>query len=223
MHCAELWQYASIFFFSFNAVCTTFYVRYIFLDILFVFSTFYSVREVLWDWTLWMSWWGTLWWSWCLLYGPWQLRWGEWYNIIQECKYLTVFDHFKICKSKGSLPSFGDLFFSFWAGMTNISCHKKFKQCLNRLSKSIKQSKNKKVGFSKQCPYSQVIPTMNQGMDIGIMFSQLGNDLRTELWVLLRIYSWPKRRPSHWDLVVLEDSLVVMMINCITIAIANRC
>ncbi|KAG5382550.1 hypothetical protein IGI04_034020 [Brassica rapa subsp. trilocularis] len=66
-------------------------------------------------------------------------------------------------------------------GMTNISCHKKFKQCLNRLSKSIKQSKNKKVGFSKQCPYSQVIPTMNQGMDIGIMFSQLGNDLRTEL------------------------------------------
>ncbi|KAJ4876985.1 Phospholipase A2-beta [Raphanus sativus] len=66
-------------------------------------------------------------------------------------------------------------------GMTNISCHKKFKQCLNRLSKSIKQSKNKKVGFSKQCPYSQVIPTMNQGMDIGIMFSQLGNDLKTEL------------------------------------------
>ncbi|KAJ0265478.1 Phospholipase A2-beta [Hirschfeldia incana] len=66
-------------------------------------------------------------------------------------------------------------------GMTNISCHKKFKKCLSRLSKSIKQSKNKKVGFSKQCPYSQVIPTMNQGMDIGIMFSQLGNDLKTEL------------------------------------------
>ena len=83
----------------------------------------------------------------------------------------------------------------FWAGMTNVSCHKKFKQCLNRLSKSIKESKSKKVGFSKQCPYSLVIPTMNQGMDIGIMFSQLGNDLRTELWVLLRIYSWPKR--SH--------------------------
>ncbi|CAG7900480.1 unnamed protein product [Brassica rapa] len=66
-------------------------------------------------------------------------------------------------------------------GMTNISCHKKFQKCVNRLSKSIKQSKNKKVGFSKQCPYSVVIPTVNQGMDIGIMFSQLGNDMRTEL------------------------------------------
>ncbi|CAH8389256.1 unnamed protein product [Eruca vesicaria subsp. sativa] len=66
-------------------------------------------------------------------------------------------------------------------GMTNISCHKKFQKCVNELSKSIKQSKNKKVGFSKQCPYSVVIPTVNQGMDIGIMFSQLGNDMRTEL------------------------------------------
>ncbi|CAN7076004.1 unnamed protein product [Brassica oleracea var. botrytis] len=66
-------------------------------------------------------------------------------------------------------------------GMSNISCHKKFQKCVNRLSKSIKQSKNIKVGFSKQCPYSVVIPTVNQGMDIGIMFSQLGNDMRTEL------------------------------------------
>lgn len=74
--------------------------------------------------------------------------------------------------------------FPILAGMTNISCHKKFQKCVNRLSKSIKQSKNIKVGFSKQCPYSVVIPTVNQGMDIGIMFSQLGNDMRTELWVL---------------------------------------
>ncbi|CAN8271092.1 unnamed protein product [Cochlearia groenlandica] len=66
-------------------------------------------------------------------------------------------------------------------GMTNISCHKKFQRCVNRLSKSIKQSKNKKVGFSSKCPYSLVIPTVNQGMDIGILFSQLGNDLKTEL------------------------------------------
>ncbi|KAL0654931.1 hypothetical protein Bca4012_075515 [Brassica carinata] len=70
---------------------------------------------------------------------------------------------------------------SFLSCMTNISCHKKFQKCVNRLSKSIKQSKNMKVGFSKQCPYSVVIPTVNQGMDIGIMFSQLGNDMRTEL------------------------------------------
>ncbi|KAL1208341.1 Phospholipase A2-beta [Cardamine amara subsp. amara] len=66
-------------------------------------------------------------------------------------------------------------------GMTNISCHKKFQRCVSRLSKSIKQSKNKKVGFSTQCPYSVVIPTVNQGMEIGIMFSQLGNDLKVEL------------------------------------------
>uniref|UniRef100_M4FD41 Phospholipase A(2) n=1 Tax=Brassica campestris TaxID=3711 RepID=M4FD41_BRACM len=37
------------------------------------------------------------------------------------------------------------------------------------------------VSPSWQCPYSVVIPTVNQGMDIGIMFSQLGNDMRTEL------------------------------------------
>lgn len=72
--------------------------------------------------------------------------------------------------------------------MTNISCHKKFQRCVNRLSKAIKQSKNKKVGFSTKCPYSVVIPTVNQGMDIGILFSQLGNDMKTELWVLLLIY-----------------------------------
>lgn len=65
--------------------------------------------------------------------------------------------------------------------MTNISCHKKFQRCVNRLSKAIKQSKNKKVGFSTKCPYSVVIPTVNQGMDIGILFSQLGNDMKTEL------------------------------------------
>ncbi|KFK40317.1 hypothetical protein AALP_AA3G359200 [Arabis alpina] len=66
-------------------------------------------------------------------------------------------------------------------GMTNISCHKKFQRCVSKLSKSIKQSKNKKVGFSTKCPYSVVIPTVNQGMDIGILFSQLGNDMKVEL------------------------------------------
>ena len=106
MHCAELWQYALIFFF-FLMQCVLPFVLFrnpftcvIHFLILFVFSTFYSVREVLWDWTLWMSWWGTLWWSWCLLYGPWQLRWGKWYNIIQECKYLTVFDHLRYANQK---------------------------------------------------------------------------------------------------------------------------
>ncbi|XP_010490283.1 PREDICTED: phospholipase A2-beta-like [Camelina sativa] len=62
-------------------------------------------------------------------------------------------------------------------GMTNISCHKKFQLCVNSLSNSIKQSKDEKVGFAKQCPYSVVIPTVNQGMDIGILFSQLCNDI----------------------------------------------
>ncbi|KAF8093575.1 hypothetical protein N665_0383s0199 [Sinapis alba] len=77
-------------------------------------------------------------------------------------------------------------------GMTNISCHKKFKQCLNRLSKSIKQSKNKKVSFSKQCPYSQVIPTMNQGMDIGITIG-LGSFRRffgSDVDYLHNTFSW---------------------------------
>ena len=86
--------------FFFLMQCVLPFTCVIYFLILFVFSTFYSVREVLWDWTLWMSWWGTLWWSWCLLYGPWQLRWGKWYNIIQECKYLTVFDHLRYANQK---------------------------------------------------------------------------------------------------------------------------
>ncbi|VVB11130.1 unnamed protein product [Arabis nemorensis] len=63
-------------------------------------------------------------------------------------------------------------------GMTYVNCHKQFKRCVNELKKSIKQSKGQKVGFSTQCPYSQVIPTMYQGMDYGILFSGIGNILK---------------------------------------------
>ncbi|XP_010541022.1 PREDICTED: phospholipase A2-beta-like [Tarenaya hassleriana] len=60
-------------------------------------------------------------------------------------------------------------------GMTYIACHKQFKRCVNRLSRAIKSSGNKKVGFSPACPYSVVIPTVYQGMDLGIFFSGIGN------------------------------------------------
>uniref|UniRef100_A0A1J3GFB5 phospholipase A2 n=1 Tax=Noccaea caerulescens TaxID=107243 RepID=A0A1J3GFB5_NOCCA len=63
-------------------------------------------------------------------------------------------------------------------GMTYVNCHKQFKRCVNRLSKSIKQSNGQKVGFSTQCPYSMVIPTMYNGMDYGIFFSGIGNILK---------------------------------------------
>ncbi|KAL1220793.1 Phospholipase A2-beta [Cardamine amara subsp. amara] len=70
-------------------------------------------------------------------------------------------------------------------GLTTISCHKNLQSCVSRLTKSIKQSKNKKVGFSTQCPYSVVIPKMNQGMEIGILFSNLGNRLGINMKVEL--------------------------------------
>ncbi|KAL0679973.1 hypothetical protein Bca4012_007954 [Brassica carinata] len=63
------------------------------------------------------------------------------------------------------------------AGMTYVNCHKQFKRCLNKVSRSVKQSNGTKVGFSTQCPYSVVIPTMYNGMDYGIFFSGIGNIL----------------------------------------------
>ncbi|CAN8326484.1 unnamed protein product [Cochlearia groenlandica] len=60
-------------------------------------------------------------------------------------------------------------------GMTYVKCHQQFKRCVNKLSKSMKQSNGQKVGFSAQCPYSMVIPTVYNGMEYGIFFSGIGN------------------------------------------------
>ncbi|CAK9326699.1 unnamed protein product [Citrullus colocynthis] len=54
-------------------------------------------------------------------------------------------------------------------GLTNIKCHEKFKSCIKRVQKS------GKVGFSQECPYSTAVPTMVQGMDLAIKFSQFSN------------------------------------------------
>ncbi|CAI0543764.1 unnamed protein product [Linum tenue] len=54
-------------------------------------------------------------------------------------------------------------------GMTNVKCHQKFKTCVKKVQKS------GKLGFSKECPYEKVVPTMVQGMDMAIMLSQFGN------------------------------------------------
>ncbi|XP_009592612.1 putative phospholipase A2 homolog 1 [Nicotiana tabacum] len=54
-------------------------------------------------------------------------------------------------------------------GMTNVKCHEKFKRCIKKVQKS------RKAGFSRECPYDVAVPTMVQGMDMAIMFSQLGN------------------------------------------------
>ncbi|KAL6226640.1 PREDICTED: probable phospholipase A2 homolog 1 [Fragaria vesca subsp. vesca] len=54
-------------------------------------------------------------------------------------------------------------------GVHDVKCHEKFKKCIKKVHKS------GKVGFSKQCPYETVVPTMVQGMDLAIMFSQFSN------------------------------------------------
>ncbi|XP_065859459.1 probable phospholipase A2 homolog 1 [Euphorbia lathyris] len=53
-------------------------------------------------------------------------------------------------------------------GLTNIKCHEKFKNCIRKVKKT------GKVGFSEICPYEIAMPTMIQGMDMAIMFSQFG-------------------------------------------------
>ncbi|AEE85635.1 Phospholipase A2-delta [Arabidopsis thaliana] len=60
-------------------------------------------------------------------------------------------------------------------GMTYVDCHKQFQRCVNELKQSIQESNNQKVGFSKECPYSTVIPTVYRGMNYGIFFSGIGN------------------------------------------------
>lgn len=53
--------------------------------------------------------------------------------------------------------------------MTNIKCHEKFKRCIKKAQKS------GKAGFSKDCPYDVVVPTMIQGMDMAILMSQFAS------------------------------------------------
>ncbi|KAG9159625.1 hypothetical protein Leryth_013600 [Lithospermum erythrorhizon] len=59
-------------------------------------------------------------------------------------------------------------------GVNNVKCHTKFKSCITKVLKS------GKVGFSSECPYSTVVPTMAQGMDMAILFSQMSN-MKTDL------------------------------------------
>ncbi|XP_028125051.1 probable phospholipase A2 homolog 1 [Camellia sinensis] len=53
-------------------------------------------------------------------------------------------------------------------GLISIKCHEKFKTCIKKVQKS------GKLGFSTECPYDTAVPTMVQGMDMAILFSQLG-------------------------------------------------
>ncbi|KAG9456571.1 hypothetical protein H6P81_001079 [Aristolochia fimbriata] len=51
-------------------------------------------------------------------------------------------------------------------GIMSVKCHEKFKSCIKKIQKS------GKVGFSEDCPYEIAVPTMTQGMDMAILFSQ---------------------------------------------------
>lgn len=62
------------------------------------------------------------------------------------------------------------LMLSCWnyAGLINVQCHEDFKKCAKKVKKS------GKIGFSKECPFERAMPTMIQGMDVGILLSQIG-------------------------------------------------
>ncbi|CAA6663144.1 unnamed protein product [Spirodela intermedia] len=55
------------------------------------------------------------------------------------------------------------------SGMASVKCHESFKRCIKRTRKT------GKAGFSRECPYEVAMPTMIQGMDMAILFSQLGS------------------------------------------------
>ncbi|KAG9131865.1 hypothetical protein Leryth_023531, partial [Lithospermum erythrorhizon] len=59
-------------------------------------------------------------------------------------------------------------------GVNSVKCHEKFKNCITKAQDS------GKVGFSSECPYSTVVPAMNNGMDMAIFLSQLTN-VKTDL------------------------------------------
>ncbi|GLT36722.1 hypothetical protein SLA2020_110820 [Shorea laevis] len=52
-------------------------------------------------------------------------------------------------------------------GMTNVKCSRKLRNCLARALKS------GKVGFSKDCPYSTVVPLMSKAMDAAIILNSV--------------------------------------------------
>ena len=54
-------------------------------------------------------------------------------------------------------------------GMTNVKCHEKFNRCIKKVQKS------GKAGFSRDCPVDITVPTMQQGTNMAILFSQFGN------------------------------------------------
>ncbi|KAL8136567.1 hypothetical protein V2J09_002568 [Rumex salicifolius] len=60
-------------------------------------------------------------------------------------------------------------------GMTNVKCHKKFKNCVKKVHKS------GSPGFSKICHYDLAVATMVQGMDMAILMSQWANPDAHEL------------------------------------------
>lgn len=60
-------------------------------------------------------------------------------------------------------------------GVFDQNCHKKFIRCLD------KQLTSGKQGFSKKCPYNQVIPTMKNGIELAMQFGSLMGGASDEL------------------------------------------
>lgn len=77
-----------------------------------------------------------------------------------------------------------DLYDLELSGLINIKCHEKFKTCMKKVQKS------GKVGFSRECPFERAVATMEQGMNLAILFSQFGSS-KLELWLA-------KVKASRW-------------------------
>lgn len=97
-----------------------------------------------------------------------------------------------------------------FTGLTDIKCHEKFKTCIKRVHKS------GRVGFSRDCPYNTAVPTMTQGMDLAILFSQFG-DSKFELWMQNIIGAWISHVIVFWDSRRWMNSWKVTNINMLSI------
>ncbi|KAL0726709.1 hypothetical protein Bca4012_022802 [Brassica carinata] len=114
-------------------------------------------------------------------------------------------------------------------GMTYVDCHRQFKHCVNRLSRSLKRSNGTKVGFSTKCPYSQVIPTVYHGMDYGIFFSKIGIKLKDGALalsvdddILCNSWSCQEKKKKIVVSIVVATLVIVLLVVLVIIWIRQR-
>ncbi|KAF6138198.1 hypothetical protein GIB67_011038 [Kingdonia uniflora] len=88
--------------------------------------------------------------------------------------------------------------------MMSVKCHEKFKNCIRKVKKTGKS------GFSRACPYETAMSTMIQGMDMAILFSQMGTPNKTSLKLAVARTKLLKNKKGS-SLVVMKRELAQLL------------